>query len=248
MKSPLFDSKKNDTMKWRLYIHSQGSYISLRLELIDFDDIELLALCGFYILSVYGEKKHAKTMKIQKIKKAKTHCFCSKFLERDLLRNDDNELLPDGNLMVGCEIFYYYRTINNIGFSTNTNLNESLDVLLDDKTGMLDSPNSSDCVIRVKKIKINVHKYILAGKSEVFNSILTEKQCESNPSIITIYGFSPKVVKEMIEYLYTGKSPNMDNMACPMLKIAEKYKLKQLKLMAEKSLIHSLSIGNACDY
>uniref|UniRef100_A0A0N5C1Y9 BTB domain-containing protein n=1 Tax=Strongyloides papillosus TaxID=174720 RepID=A0A0N5C1Y9_STREA len=115
-------------------------------------------------------------------------------------------------------------------------------------TFLLNSPQSADCVIKVRATEIKVHKNILASRSKVFDSILMNEQCESNSNIIEINGFPLKVVKEMINYLYSGKSPNMDKMAFLMLKIAEKYKLKQLKLMAEKSLIHSLSIGNACDH
>uniref|UniRef100_A0A0N5C1Z6 BTB domain-containing protein n=1 Tax=Strongyloides papillosus TaxID=174720 RepID=A0A0N5C1Z6_STREA len=241
-------------MKWHLYMHSRWfpneneEYISLRLKLVDFDDIELIALCSFYILSVYGEKKHSKTMKIQKFKKAKTHCFCSQFLKRDLLRNDDNELLPNGNLMVGCEIFHYYNGINTVDLSGNTNINESFNVLLGDIAGLLKSPKFSDCVVKVGDSKINVHKCILASRSEVFNSILVDKKYESSPNTIEINGFRVEVVEEMINFLYTGKSPNMNKIAYEMLEIGEKYKQERLKLMAEERLLHSLSVENVCNY
>uniref|UniRef100_A0A0K0F520 Speckle-type POZ protein (inferred by orthology to a human protein) n=1 Tax=Strongyloides venezuelensis TaxID=75913 RepID=A0A0K0F520_STRVS len=52
----------------------------------------------------------------------------------------------------------------------------------------------------------------------------------------------------MVKYLYTGKLPNTDEMACEMLAIGDKCKLKELKLAAEESLIRSLNIEYVCDY
>uniref|UniRef100_A0A0K0F514 Speckle-type POZ protein (inferred by orthology to a human protein) n=1 Tax=Strongyloides venezuelensis TaxID=75913 RepID=A0A0K0F514_STRVS len=52
----------------------------------------------------------------------------------------------------------------------------------------------------------------------------------------------------MVTYLYTGISPNMDKMVLEMFDIEHKYELKQLKSMAEKNLVYSLSIENVCAY
>uniref|UniRef100_A0A0K0F2X2 Speckle-type POZ protein (inferred by orthology to a human protein) n=1 Tax=Strongyloides venezuelensis TaxID=75913 RepID=A0A0K0F2X2_STRVS len=52
----------------------------------------------------------------------------------------------------------------------------------------------------------------------------------------------------MVNFLYTRRSPRMDEMAIEMLKIAEKYKLEELKLIATKSLLSSLNVENACEY
>uniref|UniRef100_A0A0N5BT34 Speckle-type POZ protein (inferred by orthology to a human protein) n=1 Tax=Strongyloides papillosus TaxID=174720 RepID=A0A0N5BT34_STREA len=254
VRSPLFNSKINETINWYLDMYPKGDYsvnedyISLWLELEDVDCIELTALCSFYVLSVQGEKKHKKVMRVQKFNKTNKVCRCRNFLKRDLLCDSDNELLLNGNLILGCEIFYYYGPINNVVLSTNNNTNESLNILLNDIADMLESQMFSDCVIKVGNSKMNVHKCILASRSEVFGSILADQQYESCSGIIEINGFRLEVVKEMINYLYTGMSPNMDNMACEMLEIGEKYRLERLKLMAEESLLYSLSIENACDY
>uniref|UniRef100_A0A0K0FGF0 Speckle-type POZ protein (inferred by orthology to a human protein) n=1 Tax=Strongyloides venezuelensis TaxID=75913 RepID=A0A0K0FGF0_STRVS len=75
-----------------------------------------------------------------------------------------------------------------------------------------------------------------------------KEECSSNSNIIEINCFSLEALEEMVNYLYTGKSPNMDKMALEMLGIGDKYKLQQLKLMAEESMVHNLSIKNACNY
>uniref|UniRef100_A0A0N5BPA0 Speckle-type POZ protein (inferred by orthology to a human protein) n=1 Tax=Strongyloides papillosus TaxID=174720 RepID=A0A0N5BPA0_STREA len=252
--SPFFDSKNNDTVQWNLQIHQNDvssnneNYISLSLVLIDVNCIEVTALCSFYVLSVDGEKKHKKVMSIKKFNDDIRIHTCKQFLKRDILHRNDNKLFPNGNLIVGCEIFYYYGTINTVAISTNNNLNGSLNVLLNDIADMLGSSELSDCVIKVGDSEIKVHKFVLASRSEVFSLILTNEDYKSNPNVIKINDFRLEVVKEMITYLYTGKSPNMDKMACEMLEIGEEYKLGQLKLMAEESLLHSLSIKNVCYY
>uniref|UniRef100_A0A0N5BT32 Speckle-type POZ protein (inferred by orthology to a human protein) n=1 Tax=Strongyloides papillosus TaxID=174720 RepID=A0A0N5BT32_STREA len=241
-------------MKWHVFMYPvevnniHEDCISIKLYLKDVNWIELTAIYSFYILSVDGKKKHSNVSGIKRFNKGNTICFIEEFLKQDLLRDSDNELLPNGNLILGCEIFYYFGAINTVELLTNNNTNESLHLLSDDIAGLLESSKFSGCVIKVGNSKINVHKCILASRSQVFDSILTRKQCESNPYIIEIDCFRFDVVYEMIYYLYTGKSPNMDEMACKMLEIGEICKLKQLKLMAEESLIHSLSIENACNY
>uniref|UniRef100_A0A0N5C1Y8 BTB domain-containing protein n=1 Tax=Strongyloides papillosus TaxID=174720 RepID=A0A0N5C1Y8_STREA len=192
--------------------------------------------------------KHKKSMSIQIFNKTNYICTCHQFLKRDLVFDKDNELLSNGKLTVGCEIFYYYGTINTVSLSKNNNINKSLGESLNDIAIMLESRMFTDCVLKVGYSKINVHKNILASRSKVFNSMLAGKHYKYNPYIIKINGFRPKVVKEMVIFMYTGKSPNIKMLAREMLEIGEKYKLQRLKVMAEESLLHNLSIENACEY
>uniref|UniRef100_A0A0N5BD92 MATH domain-containing protein n=1 Tax=Strongyloides papillosus TaxID=174720 RepID=A0A0N5BD92_STREA len=223
MRSPLFNSKINETMKWRLDMYPKGDYnvnedyISLWLILENIDCIELTVLCSFYVLGENGEKKYRKVMNIKRFCEINKLCVCHQFLEFDLLHNDDKKLLSNDNLILGCEIFYYCGPISTISPSTNNNTNDSMNLLL-------------------------------LYHQKFFHSILAEKQYELIPNIIEINGFSPDVVEEMTNYLYTGKSPNMDEIACEMLEIGEKYGLERLKLMAEESLLYNLSTENACNY
>uniref|UniRef100_A0A0N5C1Y6 BTB domain-containing protein n=1 Tax=Strongyloides papillosus TaxID=174720 RepID=A0A0N5C1Y6_STREA len=113
---------------------------------------------------------------------------------------------------------------------------------------MLQLPMFSDCVIEVQGLQIKVHKCTLAGRSEVFKSLLTEEGCKSSPNIIKINDFRPEVAKEMVNYLYTGKPPNMNKMTLEIFDIGRKYGLEQLKSMAEDILFRSLSIENVYYY
>uniref|UniRef100_A0A0N5BEN4 Speckle-type POZ protein (inferred by orthology to a human protein) n=1 Tax=Strongyloides papillosus TaxID=174720 RepID=A0A0N5BEN4_STREA len=253
--SSFFTSKRNNTIKWSLTMYSKDlygdnkDYISLWLKLEDSSCFELAVLCGFYVLSVDGEKKHKEVTSIRKLNGIFTVCPCHQFLKHDLLlSNDNNELLSNGNLIVGCEIFYYFCGISTANLSKNNNTEDTLDVLLDDIADLVKSSMFSDCDIKIEDSKINACKCILAGRSELFYSILAEQQYKTIPNTIKINDFCLDIVEKMINYLDTGKSPNMSEMALEMLKIAEKYNLKKLKLIAEESLIYNLSIENACEY
>uniref|UniRef100_A0A0K0FGE9 Speckle-type POZ protein (inferred by orthology to a human protein) n=1 Tax=Strongyloides venezuelensis TaxID=75913 RepID=A0A0K0FGE9_STRVS len=180
----------------------QENYISLLLKLKDVDCIELTALFSFYVLNV------------------DVFCVCYDFLKHDLLLSSDSELLHNGNLKVGCEIFDYCSGKSTVNLLSNNNGNDSVDLLLRDVASMFGSKKFSDCVIKVRDLEINAHKFILASSDKVVYDIL---------------------------FVYR-KSPNMDKMALEMLKIGEKYNLKGLKMMAEECLLYSLSIENACNY
>uniref|UniRef100_A0A0K0F322 Speckle-type POZ protein (inferred by orthology to a human protein) n=1 Tax=Strongyloides venezuelensis TaxID=75913 RepID=A0A0K0F322_STRVS len=253
--SPLFTSKGSDSLKWFLTMYSEDlygdnkDYISLWLKFKDSRCIELTVLCCFFVLGVDGEKKNKKVTNIRKINETFTVCPCHQFLKHDLLlSNDNNELLSNGNLKIGCEIFYYYGPIITVGLSKNNNTDESLNVFLDDVADLLKSPMLTDCVSKIEDLERDFQKCIFTGMSEIFRSILPEQYYEAISNTNKIDDFCLDVVKIMINYLDTGKSPNLSEMAVEILKIAEKYKLKQLKLMAEECLLYSLSIENICDY
>uniref|UniRef100_A0A0N5B4K9 BTB domain-containing protein n=1 Tax=Strongyloides papillosus TaxID=174720 RepID=A0A0N5B4K9_STREA len=105
-----------------------------------------------------------------------------------------------------------------------------------------------DCTIKVGDSEIGVHKNILAIRSEVLRLTLENKLTEHGKDIIEINDFPLEVVKEMINYLYTGRSPKIDEFAFEMFEIAEKYKVEGLKLIATGSLLKSLKVENVCEY
>uniref|UniRef100_A0A0K0F517 Speckle-type POZ protein (inferred by orthology to a human protein) n=1 Tax=Strongyloides venezuelensis TaxID=75913 RepID=A0A0K0F517_STRVS len=169
-------------------------------------------------------------------------CTCHQFLKCTMVSNEDNELLSNGKLRVDCHIFYYYGAINNVGFLKNNNVYKPFDVLLADIAGLLGSPNFSGFVIKVRDSKINVHKRVHVNRPEVFDLFPTDEQCKYNSNVIKTNGFNQEFVEEMVKFICTRESPNMDKMTCAILKLAEKYKLEQLKLMAEKILLHNFEL------
>uniref|UniRef100_A0A0N5C1Z5 Speckle-type POZ protein (inferred by orthology to a human protein) n=1 Tax=Strongyloides papillosus TaxID=174720 RepID=A0A0N5C1Z5_STREA len=223
-------------------------YISLYLVSEEWAYTDLLMKVGFYVINAAGEKKSLDFKNIQKFNKSPGKYGYPKFFKRDFLLSRNNKFMVNDTLMLGCEIFYSYSGQNNVNTSTICNVNKPLNTLINDFSSLLESSEFSDCVIRVGGSDINVHKCILASRSEVFDSIFKEKNNESVSNIIHMSGHSVEAVKEVIKYLYTAKLPNIDIMACEMLEIGDNFKLIHLKSAAEDYLIRNLDFDNVCDY
>jgi len=55
------------------------------------------------------------------------------------------------------------------------------------------------------------------------------------------------VMKELLQFIHTGKAPNLDKMVADLLAAADKYALERLKVMCEESLFGNLFIDNVCE-
>ena len=65
--------------------------------------------------------------------------------------------------------------------------------------------------------------------------------------VISIKDISADVVEEMIFFIYTGKTPNLDKMATDLLGAAEQYQLEMLKNICHEELGNTLEINNSID-
>ena len=64
--------------------------------------------------------------------------------------------------------------------------------------------------------------YILSARSPVFRAMFEHEMEESKLNRVEISDISPDVFKEMLNFLYTGKSPNLNEMAADLLAAADK--------------------------
>ncbi|KAF7633998.1 hypothetical protein Mgra_00006627 [Meloidogyne graminicola] len=156
--------------------------------------------------------------------------FSNKFENQEKLgctEIDDFEKLchSDKNLYLHCEVeINYCNAKENI---KNNNFK------------MLEENIFTDCVIKVDKKTINVHKSILAINSKIFFELLKQKDlAESEDCEIIISDFSSECVEAMLEYFYTGgiKKKTLENNAYELFLISHKYKIKQLIYMCENCL------------
>uniref|UniRef100_A0A0N5C1U0 Speckle-type POZ protein n=1 Tax=Strongyloides papillosus TaxID=174720 RepID=A0A0N5C1U0_STREA len=253
--SPPFKSHTDDKLKLFVVLYPKGDedinkdYISIYLNFECSYDLYLTFESKFFVINSEGKKKG---VNIVENRRKYNHSLQmhghSQFFERRSLFNRFSGLMANDTLIIGCEIFYSHNIIRTDGTLMDNNVNEPLNTLPNDFCSLLKSSNFSDCVIKVKDSEIYVHKCVLADRSEVFNSILIDKQNGYSPNIIEINDFSPKAVKEMVNYLYTGKLPKMDDITCEMLAIGDKYKLNLLKLAAEEKLMIDTEVDTVCDY
>ncbi|MEJ1282477.1 hypothetical protein NN561_013435 [Cricetulus griseus] len=89
------------------------------------------------------------------------------------------------------------------------------------------------------------HKAILAARSPVFRAMFEHDMEESRKKHVDILDLEPQVFKAMMEFIYTGKAPDLHSKADAVLAAADKYGLEHLKVMCEDALYRDLSVENA---
>uniref|UniRef100_A0A0K0EN21 BTB domain-containing protein n=1 Tax=Strongyloides stercoralis TaxID=6248 RepID=A0A0K0EN21_STRER len=114
---------------------------------------------------------------------------------------------------------------------------------------MYKSKDLTDFKIVCQDQEFFVHKFILASQSSVFKAMLMKTNIkEEVDNTIIIKDFTPETVSKMIEYLYSGKiitELKVDE-CIQLLRLAEKYYLKRLKILCEEKLSAKISIENFC--
>lgn len=92
--------------------------------------------------------------------------------------------------------------------------------------------------------EIKAHKVLLAARSPVFESMLTNGMIESSSNVIEVSDIDYEVMKEMIDFIYTGFVSNLKKYALDLLFAAEKYHLSGLRIICENYLKTHLNQDN----
>ncbi|XP_065209103.1 speckle-type POZ protein-like isoform X2 [Planococcus citri] len=152
-----------------------------------------------------------------------------------------------GQLKVLCELTYVKSNdIVNVSspyYSSTIGMSESR--LSTDLEQLYIGDCFNDLTISVKGKNYAVHKAILATRSSVFNAMLRNDMQESQKNLINITDIEQETFEEMLHYIYTGKTKNLDELAFELLPIADKYDLKELRIMCENVVFKKLSTDNA---
>ncbi|XP_065204073.1 speckle-type POZ protein-like [Planococcus citri] len=109
----------------------------------------------------------------------------------------------------------------------------------------IDEQPSDMTNISVKGKNYPVHKDILADRSSVFDAMFKSDTQESRENHIIITDIEQNIFEEMLRYIYTGKTENLNGLAYELLPVADKYDLRDLKTMCEQALSQILSAENA---
>ena len=116
---------------------------------------------------------------------------------------------------------------------------------------LLDTQSMADVTFIVKNEKISADSAIVVSASPVICAMLEkDKFKERRTKIVKIDDLNPLVFKEMLRYLYTGKSPKLDDdeMTEPLFLAAHKYQIDALKDLCEQSLIAKLNMQTVVRY
>ncbi|KAL1762954.1 speckle-type POZ protein isoform X2, partial [Sigmodon hispidus] len=93
--------------------------------------------------------------------------------------------------------------------------------------------------------EFRAHKAILAARSPVFKAMFEHDMEESRKNRVEIHDLEPQVFRAMMNFIYTGKVPNLHSMADAVLFAADKYCQEVLKVMCEVALCRYLSVDSA---
>ncbi|XP_037727248.1 protein roadkill-like [Drosophila subpulchrella] len=120
--------------------------------------------------------------------------------------------------------------------------------LSEDMGNLLDNPIFSDVTICVGGQELKAHKAILAARSAVFAAMFQIGiEGRKVKRLVIADVVDPEALKETLRFIYTGKAPNVGNMADELLAAADRYALEKLKVMCEKELCANLSVEKAAD-
>jgi speckle-type POZ protein len=235
-----FSPINNDKTKWTLCVSPRGvdeaskDYISVHLRLISSDKAHTRINFRISILNSAGEEMYAI---------GNTHPFDfeegkvmgrKKFIRRDVVFDERNGLLFHDTLTLSCEIDV---------------LPESVTVpqcrLSDDLLLIFENQNFTDVTISAGGKELGAHKAVLAARSPVFAAMFEHSTKEKATNRVEIIDLEYKVVREMLIFIYSGKSPNVKDMAYDLLPAADTYGLDRLKLICEETLCWNLSVDNS---
>ncbi|XP_065204316.1 speckle-type POZ protein-like [Planococcus citri] len=127
--------------------------------------------------------------------------------------------------------------------STSAGISECR-VLIDLEKCYIDD-HFKDVTISVKGKEYRAHKIILATRCSVFERMLRVDMSESKNNRVDITDMEQDVFEEVLYYIYTGKVKNLNELAFELLPVADRYDLKELRIMCEEALLEQLSAKNA---
>jgi len=250
LKSPTFPNAPghDDTFKWHLEVSINffDSFISLHIVLEQKLDFRVWAEYKFSILSK-GEEKHTKATNLPNSFSVGTKHGYNSFIRKDILLDKANGFLPEDTLTLFCEMRVYLlkNPVEHVGSK------HQIDVPTFDLGSKLGSALKEDCFSDVTLVvgskQFKAHKVILAVQSPVFKAMFESEMMESNSNRVEIDDINEKLMEETLTFIYTGKAPNVDQMASELLFPADKYQLDHLKLMCEEVLCRNVKVENVVD-
>ena len=109
----------------------------------------------------------------------------------------------------------------------------------------------TDIKIQCEGQSFDCHISILAGRSPVFKAMFQSSMKEKETQKVAIDDFTPNVVAEMLNFIYTGTVSSHDaigEIATDLLRTAGKYQLDLLKNICEDSLCSTVDVNNCVEY
>ncbi|XP_030555022.1 protein roadkill-like [Drosophila novamexicana] len=231
LESPTFFSADR---KWRLCINTKYEDDLVMFVFTNLPNAKAVVTC-----SILDREETAIAISL------KTACERAfKFMECGELFDKSKGYLPNNKLSICCKIIMLKETKSSCGQTNMIKVPECQ--LAEDMGNLFDSKKFSDvAIVASNGREIMAHKSILSARSDVFSAMFKHKTVENEENRVVIGDLNHDIVKEMLKYMYTGKSAHLDVFAKDLLVAADKYALEKLKAMCESSLYSKLCVNNA---
>nr|XP_042126360.1 speckle-type POZ protein-like [Peromyscus maniculatus bairdii] len=249
LRSPTFSIEAND--KWCLTVHPNGldevsaDYLSVNLILLSYLKSHVWTKFQFWIINDEGDK--TETMRsLKAFKFMPGHgCGFKKYILRDFLLSHAPRLLPHDQLTLLCIVSKVQDSVSISDWNRKPGIQVPSCTLADELGELWENSQFTNCCLVVAGQEFRAHKAILAARSPVFRAMFQQDMEESRKNRIEIPDLEPQVFKAMMDFIYTGKAPDLDSMTDALLAAADKYGLESLKVMCEVALFRDLSVENA---
>ena len=121
---------------------------------------------------------------------------------------------------------------------------EILDQLSQDWMNVFSSKEFSDVQIHCGDQVFDCHQVVLAARSPVFRAMFKSNMLEKQTRKVEVPDIRPEVVSDMLTFMYTGRTPNLDQLVEDLLTAADKYQLDQLKSVCVENLCKKIDVEN----
>uniref|UniRef100_A0AAY4ETK3 BTB domain-containing protein n=1 Tax=Denticeps clupeoides TaxID=299321 RepID=A0AAY4ETK3_9TELE len=237
-----FFTNAREQLKWSLFLSTNGvglqneRCLSFYFNLVSGPETGVRCKGRMAILNSEGEEAISRGESVWTFKTVK-------------LRNTKSGILQDDTLTLTCEV----SSIHVLCRPENTQLQQVKvpECRMAEELGDLwDQSLLPDCSLVVGGQEFQAHKAILAARCPVFRAMFLHDMKERRtvslcpPSLCLSL---PEVLKELVTFIYTGKVPNLQDMATELLVAADMYLLERLKRMCEDALCRSLTVENAVE-
>ena len=251
--SPVFSLEASKEVAWCLRVYPKGAdkeskdYLSVYLGLLHCQKSPVWAKYEFWIINSQGEKYQSrKSTKVVSFHKNKYRGF-KKFILGDFLISHLCRFLPENKLTLCCKVSIVGSVFGMPGQNITPAIKDPRHMMADDLGELWENSLFTDCCLFVAGQEFRAHKAILAARSPVFRAMFEHEMVERLTNRVDINDLDPKVFKEMMGFIYTGKAPHLHihSMACDLLAAADRYGLEGLMAMCEDALCRNLSVKNA---
>ncbi|XP_015112429.1 speckle-type POZ protein A [Diachasma alloeum] len=103
----------------------------------------------------------------------------------------------------------------------------------------------SDAVVIVEDKQFHVHKLLLQIRSPVFAAMFEHNLKENQTNEIKIEEIRPEVVRKMLQFIYTDRIDNFEDIVRDLLVAADRYSLDGLTALCERVLCEQVTVSNA---